>query len=98
MSSNRLDRYFHITERGSSIGQEVRAGATTFLAMAYILAVNPLILANAIDVPNAVAQLVTVTALAAAAGSMIMGLWANLPFAMAPGMGLNAFTSPSPSC
>ena len=91
MSSNRLDRYFHITERGSSIGQEVRAGATTFLAMAYILAVNPLILANAIDVPNAVPQLVTVTALAAAAGSLIMGLWANLPFAMAPGMGLNAY-------
>lgn len=91
MHLDHLDRFFHIRERGSSVGQELRAGATTFLAMAYILFVNPLILANAIDVPGAVPQLVTVTALAAAAGTLIMGLWANLPFALAPGMGLNAY-------
>ncbi len=91
MQDRWLDRFFHIEERGSSIGQEVRAGTTTFLAMAYILAVNPLILSQAIDVPGAIPQLVTVTALAAATGSLIMGLWANLPFALAPGMGLNAY-------
>ncbi len=86
-----LDGFFRISERGSKVGTEVRAGITTFLAMAYILIVNPLILSNAIDVPDAVPQLVTVTALAAAFGTLVMGLWANLPFALAPGMGLNAY-------
>jgi AGZA family xanthine/uracil permease-like MFS transporter len=86
-----LDRFFKISERGSKVGTEVRAGVTTFLAMAYILIVNPLILSNAIDLPDAVPQLVTVTALAAAFGTLLMGLWANLPFALAPGMGLNAY-------
>ncbi len=86
-----LDRYFQITERGSTVGTEVRAGVTTFLAMAYILFVNPSILSLAIDVDNAVPQLVTVTALAAAFGTLVMALWAKLPFALAPGMGLNAY-------
>ncbi len=86
-----LDRYFHITERGSSVGQEVRAGITTFLAMAYIVFVNPAILSVAIDFDGAFPQLLTVTALAAAAGTLIMALWAKLPFALAPGMGLNAY-------
>ncbi len=89
--SSGLDRYFHITERGSSVGQEVRAGITTFLAMAYIIFVNPAILSVAIDFDGAFPQLLTVTALAAAAGTLIMALWANLPFALAPGMGLNAY-------
>lgn len=88
---NALDSFFRISERGSSISRELRAGATSFLAMGYILIVNPLILANAIDVPNAIPQLVTVTALAAAAGTLLMAFWANLPFALAPGMGLNAY-------
>ena len=86
-----LDRYFMVTERGSTIGTEVRAGITTFLAMAYIIFVNPLILSNAITVDNAIPQLVTVTALAAAFGTLVMALWAKLPFALAPGMGLNAY-------
>jgi AGZA family xanthine/uracil permease-like MFS transporter len=86
-----LDRYFHITERGSSTSQEVRAGITTFLAMAYIIFVNPAILSNAIDFEGAFPQLLTVTALAAGIGTLLMALWAKLPFALAPGMGLNAY-------
>jgi AGZA family xanthine/uracil permease-like MFS transporter len=88
-ASGALDRYFGITESGSTIGTEIRAGLTTWLAMAYIIFVNPSILSNAIDVDQA--QLVTVTALAAAFGTLLMGLWAKLPFALAPGMGLNAY-------
>lgn len=87
-----LDRYFGITERGSTVGTEVRAGITTFLAMAYILFVNPSILSIAIsDVDNVFPQLLTVTAMAAAFGTLVMALWAKLPFALAPGMGLNAY-------
>lgn len=59
--------------------------------MAYIIFVNPLILSNAITVDNAIPQLVTVTALAAAFGTLLMAVWAKLPFALAPGMGLNAY-------
>ena len=86
-----LDRYFHITERGSTVGTELRAGITTFLAMAYIIFVNPAILSQAIDFEGAFPQLLTVTALAAAFGTLVMALWAKLPFALAPGMGLNAY-------
>lgn len=86
-----LDQRFEVTERGSSLGNEVRGGITTFLAMAYIIFVNPSILSNAINFDGATAQLVTVTCLAAAFGTLLMGLWANLPFALAPGMGLNAY-------
>lgn len=86
-----LDRRFHVTERGSTVATEVRAGITTFLTMAYIIFVNPAILSVAIDFDGSVGQLVTVTCLAAAFGTLLMGLWANLPFALAPGMGLNAF-------
>ncbi|CAN5802600.1 NCS2 family permease [soil metagenome] len=90
-SDSALDRYFHITERGSNVGTEVRAGLTTFLTMAYIIFVNPSILSAAIDIDGAVPQLVTVTCLAAAFGTLVMGLWGNLPFALAPGLGLNAY-------
>jgi AGZA family xanthine/uracil permease-like MFS transporter len=69
----------------------VRAGITTFLAMAYIIFVNPAILSNAIDFEGAFPQLLTVTALAAGIGTLLMALWAKLPFALAPGMGLNAY-------
>ncbi|MGI9609838.1 MAG: solute carrier family 23 protein, partial [Acidimicrobiia bacterium] len=86
-----LDKYFMITERGSTVGTEIRAGVTTFLAMAYIIFVNPAILSNAIDFDGAFPQLLTVTALAAGIGTLIMALWAKLPFALAPGMGLNAY-------
>ncbi|MDX1690998.1 MAG: NCS2 family permease [Acidimicrobiia bacterium] len=85
------DRFFAVSERGSTAGTEIRAGVTTFLAMAYIIFVNPAILSNAIDFEGAFPQLLTVTCMAAAFGTLIMALWANLPFALAPGMGLNAF-------
>jgi AGZA family xanthine/uracil permease-like MFS transporter len=86
-----IDRYFGITAAGSSVSREVRAGLTTFLTMSYVLLVNPAVLGNAIVIPNGFAKLVIVTALAAAIGSLLMGLVARYPFAQAPGMGLNAY-------
>ncbi|GGS28629.1 NCS2 family permease [Deinococcus knuensis] len=86
-----LDRYFGISAAGSSVPQELRAGLTTFLTMSYILFVNPQVLGSAITVPNAPLQLLMTTAIAAAFGSLAMGLIARYPFAQAPGMGLNAF-------
>ena len=83
----KFDRYFNITERGSSVSRELRAGVTTWLAMAYIVFVNPSILSNVITIDDATAQLVTVTAVAAVFGTLLMGLWANLPYALAPGWG-----------
>lgn len=86
-----LDRYFGITASGSTVPIEVRAGLTTFLTMSYIIVVNPIILSDAIDVPNAFTQLLIVTCLAAGIGTLLMGVVARYPFAQAPGMGLNAF-------
>ena len=86
-----IDRYFGITAQGSTVRREVRAGFTTWLTMSYILFVNPQVLSSAIDVPNAFNQLLTTTCLAAAFGSLAMGIVARYPFAQAPGMGLNAF-------
>lgn len=86
-----LDKFFGLSEHGSTVQREVRAGLTTFLTMSYILFVNPQILSAAIDVPNAFVQLLMTTALSAAFGSAVMGLVARYPFAQAPGMGLNAF-------
>jgi len=83
-----LDKYFQISEHGSTIRNEVLAGVTTFLTMAYIIFVNPSILADAGMDRGAV---FVATCLAAAIGSLIMGLYANYPIALAPGMGLNAF-------
>jgi AGZA family xanthine/uracil permease-like MFS transporter len=81
-----LDRRFKLTERGSSVPQEVIAGITTFAAMAYIVAVNPAIMSAAgMDRGD----LVIATALAAIFGSLMMGLTANLPLAVAPAMGSN---------
>ncbi|HTJ25358.1 MAG TPA: NCS2 family permease [Candidatus Limnocylindria bacterium] len=87
----RIDRFFGITAAGSTFPRELRAGVTTFLTMSYVLFVNPQVLGNAIVVPNAFAKLLIVTALAAAIGSLLMGLVARYPFAQAPGMGLNAY-------
>ena len=67
------------------------AGFTTWLTMSYILFVNPQVLLSAIPVPNAFVQLLMATCLAAAFGSLVMGIVARYPFAQAPGMGLNAF-------
>jgi adenine/guanine/hypoxanthine permease len=81
-----LDRFFRLTERSTSLSQEAIAGATTFAAMAYIIAVNPSIMSNAgMDRGD----LVIATALAAIFGSVMMGLSANLPLAVAPAMGSN---------
>jgi adenine/guanine/hypoxanthine permease len=81
-----LDRFFGLSTRGTSLSQEMIAGATTFASMAYIIAVNPSIMSNAgMDRGD----LVMATALAAIFGSVMMGLWANLPLAVAPAMGSN---------
>src|SRR5271163_3420017 len=84
--SHSRGRRFRLKGRGASLPGELIAGATTFAAMAYILAVNPAIMSNAgMDR----ADLVIATALAALFGSALMGLWANLPLAVAPAMGSN---------
>lgn len=83
-----LDRYFGLKESGSNVRTELMAGLTTFLTMAYIVFVNPHILSQAGMDKGAV---FTATIIAAAVGTLIMGLVANVPFAQAPGMGLNAF-------
>lgn len=83
-----MERYFKLAEHGSSIRTEVIAGVTTFLTMAYIIFVNPDILSSTGMDRDAV---FVATCLAAAIGSAIMGIWANWPIGMAPGMGLNAF-------
>ena len=83
-----MKKYFQFDELGTTYGREIIGGVTTFLAMAYILAVNPLILADAGMDKGAV---FVATALAAIVGSLIMGVLAKFPIALAPGMGLNAF-------
>lgn len=82
-----LNKLFKLQERSTSIRQEFMGGLVTFLTMAYIIFVNPNILADA-GMPKE--ALITVTCVAAIIGTLIVGLWANVPFAMAPGMGLNA--------
>ena len=82
-----LNRLFKLDANGTTVGRELQAGLTTFAAMAYILAVNPAILANTgMDK----AALVTVTALTAALATAIMALFTNFPITLAPGMGINA--------
>ncbi len=83
-----MDKFFGITAHGSSVGREVAAGVTTFLAMAYIVAVNPGILAPA-GLPKEATAIAT--CLAAAGGTLLMGLYARRPLALAPYMGENAF-------
>jgi AGZA family xanthine/uracil permease-like MFS transporter len=83
-----LSRYFRLESRGTTPFREFQAGLTTFAAMAYILAVNPSILANTGMDKGA---LVTVTAITAAVATTLMALFTNFPIALAPGMGINAF-------
>lgn len=85
---NILERWFKLTAHGTTIKREVLAGATTFFTMAYIIFVNPAMLAEAGMDQGAV---FVATCLAAAIGSILMGVIANYPIALAPGMGLNAF-------
>ena len=87
---DRLDRSFGLAQRGTTVRTEILAGATTFLTMAYIILVNPAILGQA-GMP--VAAVAAATCFAAAFASILMGLVANVPMAMAPGMGLNAYFS-----
>jgi adenine/guanine/hypoxanthine permease len=93
-----LDRYFHISERGSTVRIELIAGLTTWLTMAYILFVNPTIL-GFLGVPGlegkglGFGEVLTVTALVAGVMTLAMGLYANYPFALAAGLGLNAFVA-----
>jgi AGZA family xanthine/uracil permease-like MFS transporter len=86
-----LDKQFGITEAGSTVNGELRAGLTTFLTMAYILVVNPSMLSNFGQTGIPFDDALFATAVAAFIGCLVMGLWANLPFALAPGMGLNAY-------
>jgi adenine/guanine/hypoxanthine permease len=89
----RLDAFFGLAERGTSVRTEIVAGATTFMTMAYILFVNPAILGKVADGGGAklpFAAVLTSTALVAAVMTIAMGLLANLPLALAAGMGLNS--------
>lgn len=91
-----MDRFFRITERRSSVGTEVLGGVVTFATMAYILVVNPAILGSVTDHAGLAldhTQLVTVTALVAGVMTIAMGLFANVPMALAAGLGVNAFVA-----
>ncbi|GHF46867.1 MFS transporter [Streptomyces mashuensis] len=95
-SRNALDRYFRISERGSTVARELRGGLATFFAMAYIIVLNPIILGAGQDkyghqLDNA--QLVTATALMAGLTTILMGAIGNVPIACAAGLGINAVVS-----
>jgi len=83
-----LDSYFKLTERGTSVGTEVRAGFTTFLVMAYIIFVNPSIIAEPLGFDGG--AVAAATALVAGLLTILMGVVANVPIAMAAGLGINA--------
>lgn len=91
-----LDRYFHITQRGSTVGTEIRAGVVTFFAMAYIVILNPLILGTTEDVNGntlGIPQVAAATALAAGVMTIAFGLIARYPFGIAAGLGLNTLVA-----
>ncbi len=88
MQDGFLEKTFKLKQHNTTVSTEVLAGFTTFMTMAYILAVNPGILsATGMNFGS----VFTATALSAVLATMVMGLYANMPFALAPGMGLNAF-------
>jgi adenine/guanine/hypoxanthine permease len=91
-----VDRFFRISERGSTLGREVRGGLATFFAMAYIIVLNPIILGAGTDkfghqLENT--ELVTATALMAGLTTLLMGMIGNVPIALAAGLGINAVVS-----
>ncbi len=91
---NRLDRFFEITARGSTVAAELRGGLVTFIAMAYIVVLNPIILSGAADVAGHkldFAQVSATTSLAAGVMTILFGVFARLPFAFAAGLGINSF-------
>ncbi len=88
-----VERLFQLTARRTDVATEVRAGLTTFMVMSYIIVVNPVILSTGASIAGldvSFPALVTSTCLVAAVMTLAMGLWANLPFALAPGLGINA--------
>ena len=95
---SRLDRFFEITARGSTIGAEIRGGLVTFIAMAYIIVLNPIILSGPKDVAGnqlQFAQVSAATALTAGVMTILFGVIARLPFAFAAGLGINSFLATS---
>lgn len=86
--NNLLERVFHLQENQTTVRRELLAGLTTFMTMAYVVVVNPRILADA-GMP--VDGVLFATCISAAIATLIMGLWANYPIALAPGMSLNAY-------
>jgi adenine/guanine/hypoxanthine permease len=85
-----LDRYFGISEKGSTLGRELLAGVSTFLALSYIFVVNPAILDNA-GINKNVSLFATLVI--SAASTLVMGLWARLPFVLSTGMEMNAYVA-----
>ncbi len=90
-----IDRYFEITARGSNVLREFRGGLATFFAMCYIVVLNPLILSSADGSGHTlgIPQVAAVTAVVAGVTTIVMGAWAKYPFALAAGLGVNAFVS-----
>lgn len=91
-----LDRYFHITERGSTVGTEVRGGVVTFFAMAYIILLNPLILGTVADRDGnvlGISPVAAVTAFAAGVMTIAFGIFAKYPFGIAAGLGINTLVA-----
>ena len=97
--STGLDRFFQISQRGSTVGREVRGGVVTFLTMAYIIVLNPIILLQGTDMNGDLlaggdfAAIAAATALVAGVITILMGVVANYPLALATGLGLNAFVT-----
>src|SRR3954452_1067398 len=88
-----LERIFHLAARGTDVPTEIRAGLTTFMVMSYIIVVNAVVITGGAQIAGqnvSFTAVVTSTCLVAGLMCAAMGLWANLPFALAPGMGLNA--------
>ena len=83
-----MENFFKLKEHGTTVSKEVVAGITTFFAMSYIIFVNPAILSLS-GMPSQAVFLATI--ISAAVSTLVMGLFANVPYALAPGMGLNAF-------
>ncbi|WP_037573673.1 NCS2 family permease [Phaeacidiphilus oryzae] len=91
-----IDRYFEITQRGSTVGRELRGGVVTFFAMAYIIVLNPIILSSGVDKYGhhlSSGQLVTATCITAAFTTLLMGVIGRVPIALAAGLGVNSMVS-----
>jgi AGZA family xanthine/uracil permease-like MFS transporter len=90
-----VDRYFKISERGSTVAREIRGGLATFFALSYIVVLNPLILSGADAAGNhlGIPRVAAMTALVAGILTILMGVWAKHPFALATGLGVNAFVA-----